>query len=73
MTAALQQLIAEFYPPQPRTQPRAFKRRLDKRSTANRLLMRRKREQWHAQGLNSHGKPIGSNKKYRNQKYLKLK
>ena len=48
-----------------------LKRKLkrDKRSQAIRLAMRDLRRRRHAEGLNSHGKPLGENAKFRNLKY----
>ena len=72
MTAAFHQVVAEFYPKLAVSRPQPFKLRLDKRATANRMAMRAKRAAWHLQGLNSHGKPLKGNHKFRNQRFLKL-
>ena len=72
MTDSFLNLVAEMYPRPPRSRVQPFRLKLDKRSTANRIAMQRKRDEWHAQGKNSHGKPIKGNGKYRNQKFLKL-
>ena len=45
------------------------KLRREKRATAIRLAMRDLRARRHAEGLNSHGQPIGQNAKFRNKKY----
>ena len=72
MTTEFLNLVAQMYPKPPKARVQPFRLKLDKRSTANRLAMNRKRAEWHAQGLNSHGKPINGNAKFRNQKYFKL-
>ena len=68
MTTALKKLIAEHYP-KPAAQPPRRKLRREKRATAIRLAMRRLRAARHRKGLNSHGKPLGKNAKFRNKKY----
>ena len=55
MTTEFLNLVAQMYPKPPKARVQPFRLKLDKRSTANRLAMRRKRAEWHAQGLNSHG------------------
>jgi antitoxin (DNA-binding transcriptional repressor) of toxin-antitoxin stability system len=55
---------AEVAAPRPRR-----KLRREKRATSIRNAMRDLRRRRHAAGLNSSGKPLGKNAKFRNKKY----
>ena len=73
MTPQYQALLDEFYPTGPKPpRRRVFKLRLDKRSTAIRLAMRRLRERRRQQRLNNRGQPLlPVNAKCINKKYRK--
>ena len=71
MSPGFQRIIDEFYPAGPKPpRRRVYKLKLDPRSTAIRLAMRRLRDRRRQQRLNNRGQPLlPVNAKYMNKKW----